>query len=296
MIAIIIPTLNEEKAIYSVVKGFPDEYRGEEVKTYVIDGGSSDKTVSEAKRANAEIIRQKLEGGKGNGVQECLKQVEADIYVMIDGDGTYEPKEMSKIVDPVIDGEAQHVIGRRKRREEGSIPKLNLIGNKIFNLVTRLTTRKDIHDMLSGYRAFTKESLEHTEITKPGFGIETEMTFTALENNIRIKEVDISYSERSGESKLNPLSDGWRIFSTLIWSIRDMNPLKFFSSISIVLLMLGTYPAFLTVKQKITTGYIQELGPAIAAGVLLILAVQFFIFGMIADQIKNIEKRLKNRI
>lgn len=296
MIAIIIPTLNEEKAIQNVVKGFPEKYRDHKIEKYIIDGGSTDNTVSKAREAGAKIIEQTLEGGKGNGVRECLEQVKADIYVMIDGDGTYEPDEMSRLVDPVIDGEAEHVIGRRTNREKGSIPRLNLAGNKIFNLVTRLATRKDIRDMLSGYRAFTRESLKYTEVTKPGFGIETEMTFTALENNVPIKEVDISYSERSGESKLNPLSDGWRIFSTLVWSIRDMNPLKFFSSISIFLVLLGAYPGFLAVKQKLTTGYIQDLGPAIAAGVLLILAVQFFVFGMLADQIKNIEKRLKNSL
>lgn len=296
MIAIIIPTLNEEEAIQNVVRGFPEEYGGHKVERYIIDGGSTDKTISEAREAGAKVIEQTLGVGKGNGVRECLERIEADIYVMIDGDGTYEPSEMSKLVNPVINGESEHVIGRRTRREKGSIPKLNLAGNKIFNLVTRLATRKDIRDMLSGYRAFTRESLKYTEVTKPGFGIETEMTFTALENNVPIKEVDISYSERAGESKLNPLSDGWRIFSTLVWSIRDMNPLKFFSSISILLLVIGAYPGFITVKQKFTTGYIQDLGPAIAAGVLVILAVQFFIFGLLADQIKNIEKRLKSSL
>jgi len=296
MIAIIIPTLNEEEAITEVIKGFPDKYRGFEVKKYVIDGGSTDRTVSRAEEAGAEVLHQKLDGGKGNGVRQCINAVNAEIYVMIDGDGTYSPEEFSRIVDPVIDGEAEQVIGRRSRREEGSIPKLNLVGNKIFNLMTRLTTRKKIHDMLSGYRSFSKESLKYTDMTKPGFGIETEMTFTALENNVPIKEVDISYREREGNSKLNPVSDGWRIFTTLIWSIRDMNPLKFFSTVSLVLVLLAIYPAYLTITQRLATGEITDVMPGLAASVLVILAVQFMIVGLISDQIKNVEKRLRNQI
>jgi len=296
MIAVIIPTLDEEKAIKEVINGFPDIYRGFEVEKYVIDGGSCDRTVSIAKGAGAEVLHQKLDGGKGNGVRQCMNEVDADIYVMIDGDGTYSPDEFSKIVDPVIDGEAEQVIGRRSRREEGSIPKLNLVGNKIFNLVTRLTTREKIHDMLSGYRSFSKESLKYTDMTRPGFGIETEMTFTAIENNVPIKEVDIKYAEREGDSKLNPVSDGWRIFTTLIWSIRDMNPLKFFSSVSFFLMLLAVYPSYLTIEQRLRTGEITNIMPALTASVFLILAVQLMIVGLISDQIKNVEKRLRNQI
>ncbi|MFB6292338.1 MAG: glycosyltransferase [Candidatus Nanohaloarchaea archaeon] len=296
MIAVIIPTLNEEEAIQEVVESFPPEYRGHELETYVIDGGSTDATVELAEDSGATVLRQRLSGGKGNGVRQALKDVEADIYLMLDGDGTYDPEEMEKLLDPVMSGEAEHVVGRRSNREKGSIPRFNLLGNWIFNMITRVTTGESIHDMLSGYRAFTKESLEHTDFTRPGFGIETEMTFTALENNVPIKEVDVSYSEREGDSKLHPISDGWRIFNTVVWSVRDMNPLKFFSAISAAFLLLGAYPAFLTVRQKLETGFITDLGPALAASVLLILAVQFMILGMISDQIKNVEKRLRNQL
>ncbi len=296
MIAVIIPTLNEEEAIESVVRGFPSNYQDHDVKVHVVDGGSTDKTVEKAEEAGAEIIRQVRGGGKGNGVSQALKQVDADIYVMIDGDGTYDPAEMSRLVDPLIDGNAEHVIGRRSNRETGAIPVFNRLGNYLFNLITRVSTGEKIYDMLSGYRAFTRESLKHTGFTKPGFGIETEMTFTAVENNLPIEEVPISYRERTGNSKLHPLKDGWRIINTIVWSIRDMNPLKFFSSISLILFIISLYPAFLTVKQKITEGIITNPGTAITAGVLVILAVQFMIFGLLADQVKNVEKRLRNRV
>lgn len=296
MIAAIVPTLNEREAIEGVVKGLPESYSGHEVKVYVVDGGSEDGTRELAKSEGAEVLEQQLGGGKGNGVREALEKIDAEIYVMLDGDGTYDPGELGKLVDPLLEGEAGHVIGRRSNRENGSIPWLNLAGNYVFNLVARLTTGKNVHDMLSGYRAFTRDSLKHTDFTRPGFGIETEMTFTALENNVKLEEVEVSYTEREGDSKLHPFKDGWSIFNTIVWSIRDMNPLKFFSSISILLLLLASYPSYLTLRQKLLTGYIQDLGPAIAAGVLIILAVQFLIFGLLADQLKNMEKRLRNRL
>ncbi len=295
MIAIIIPALNEEEAIESVIEGFPASYRNHSMETYVIDGGSTDGTQELAESAGAKVIKQRRGGGKGNGVSQALEEIDADIYVMIDGDSTYDPKEIDRLVDPIIEGEAEHVIGRRSDREKGAIPRINLVGNYVFNLITRLMTGKDIRDMLSGYRAFTRESLEHTHFTRPGFGIETEMTFTALENHVPIKEVEISYGNRKGNSKLHPMRDGWRIINTIIWSIRDMNPLKFFSTISLLLLVLAAYPSYLTIQQKLSEGIIQHPGTAIAAGVLAILAVQLFVFGMLADQIKNVEKRLRNR-
>lgn len=296
MIAAIVPALNEEEAIAEVVEGLPETRQNHEVKIYVVDGGSTDSTVEKAEEAGAQIIHQKLSGGKGNGVRQALEEVDADIYVMLDGDGTYDPGELGKLVEPILAKRAEHVIGRRSKREKGAIPRLNLLGNYLFNMVTRVTTGEKIHDMLSGYRAFTRDSLRHTDFTRPGFGLETEMTFTALENNVPIEEVEISYSERKGDSKLRPFQDGWRIINTVIWSIRDMNPLKFFSSISFLLLVLASYPSYLAIRQKLQTGFIQDLGPAIAASVLIILAVQFFIFGMLADQVKNVEKRLRNRL
>lgn len=296
MIAVIIPTLNEEKTIRQVIEGFPESYRGHEVDITVIDGGSTDDTCEIVRETGAELIDQRLSGGKGNGVRQALEQVEADLYVMIDGDGTYEPSEMEKLVDPLLDGEAGHVIGWRKNREKGSIPFINRFGNRFFNFATRLTTGVSIHDMLSGYRAFTDESLKQTSFTRPGFGIETEMTMTAIENDVKMKEIPIIYRKRKGKSKLHPFKDGWRIINTLVWSIRDTNPLKFFSAISLLVVLAGLYPAYLTVEEKLTLGYIEHLGPPIAAGTFLIVAVLFLIFGMLADQIKNAERRLKTRV
>jgi glycosyltransferase involved in cell wall biosynthesis len=296
MIAVIIPTLNEEEAIADVIEGFPEKVGHHSLETYVIDGGSTDDTLENAKNAGAEVIRQRLKGGKGNGVKQALREIDADIYVMIDGDGTYDPGQVERVVRPILDGEAEHVIGRRSDRTEGAIPRLNLFGNYVFNLAVRLSTGEDIHDMLSGYRAFTDFSLDYTEFTKPGFGIETEITFTALENHVPIEEVEISYEEREGESKLHPISDGWRIVNTIIWSIRDMNPLKFFSSVSLVFFLAAVYPSYLTFSQYFEHGRIVDVAPGLAASVFIIVGLQLFILGMLSDQIKDTEKRLRSRL
>jgi len=294
MISVIIPTLNEEKAIENVVEGFPDSYRDEEIELYVIDGGSDDRTVERSLEAGANVIHQTLEGGKGDAMREAFREIESDYYVMIDGDGTYDPSEVGRLLDPLLDGEAKHVVGKRTNREKGAIPLLNRCGNRLFNFMASASTGRKVQDMLSGYRAFSSDSLNHYGFTSPGFGIETEMTFSAIEANLPIKEVEISYVNRKGKSKLDPVSDGWRILKTVIWSTRDLNPLKFFTFSALALLVLATYPSYLVFQQKLTTGRVQDLGPVMLSAMLIIVAVQLLIFGMLADQVRNMEKRIEN--
>jgi dolichol-phosphate mannosyltransferase len=292
MISVIIPTLNECKGIKQVIHGFPEDYRSHDVKLYIVDGGSTDGTKEIVEDSRAELIEQRLKGGKGNGVKQGLNEVDSEIYVMIDADGTYDSKEMGRIVDPLIDGKAEHVIGRRYNRSKNAIPKLNLAGNYLFNLAVRISTDAEVSDMLSGYRAFTDFSLRHTKLTAPGFGIETEMTLSAVENKVPIEEVNIDYSQRKGESKLNPVSDGWRIMSTIIWGIRDINPLKFFTAASSIFFVLATYPSYLAISGYLANGKIVDLAPSLIASVLIIIGLQMLIFGMISDQVRRNEKRL----
>jgi dolichol-phosphate mannosyltransferase len=293
MIAVIIPTLNEEKALPSLLDSFPESYMDRRIEKFVVDGGSTDRTKEIARERSVNLIEQKRLGGKGNGVEEAIRSVDADIYVLIDGDGTYNPGEVNKLLDLIIDGEAEHVIGKRNYEDDRDTKYLNKIGNYFFNKAVSVSTGKNIEDMLSGYRAFTSESLRYTDVTSPGFGIETEMTLSAIGNDVNIKEVDISYRPRKGESKLNPISDGWRIIKTIIWSVRDSNPLRFFFLISLVFLLTSLYPTYLTLTQWIRNGRIVDVAPAIAASFLLIVSIQFIIFGLLADQIRNVERRLR---
>jgi dolichol-phosphate mannosyltransferase len=290
MIAVIVPTLNEEPGVAEVVQGFPESYRDEVIEVYVIDGGSADSTVEEAREAGAVVMEQRGEGGKGDAVEQALNSVEADYYVLIDGDGTYEPGEVGRLLDPLMDGEAGHVVGVRSDR--GNISAVNRMGNRLFNVLASLATGRKVTDMLSGYRAMTAESLRSTPITRPGFGVETEITLSVLENGVSMEEVEVSYSERMGESKLRPGRDGWRILKTAVWSVRDLNPLKFFSFAAVFMLLVAAYPSFLVFEEKLVTGRVQSLGPVVFSAMCIILAVQLLIFGLLADQLKNVEKRL----
>lgn len=296
MIAVLVPTLNEGKGIEEVLDAVPEEVSGKKTKIYIIDGGSTDGTVEKAEEKDAEIISQRMEGGKGEAVRQALREIDAEYYVMIDGDATYDPAEMEKLMAPILAGRAEHVIGRRKPVEKGALNRLNSLGNKAFNLMTRFLTGREVTDMLSGYRAFTKKSLERTSYSRPGFGIETEMTVSVLENNIPFEEVEVSYYRREGSSKLSPFRDGWRIAKTLAWTVRDLNPLKFFLLAAGVVLVIAIYPSFLTWEEKIVTGRVQSLGPIVFSAMLYILALQLVIFGMLADQMKNIEKRLRDSL
>ncbi len=293
MIAAIIPTLNEEDAIEDVIEAIPEEIRGQKIETYVIDGGSKDATRRIAEGAGATVVEQYYRGGKGAAVRQAFDEIDADIYVFLDGDGTYDPAEMGKIVQPVLDGEADHVVGSRlENREEGSITLFNLAGNKLFNALVRKIYGAPIRDMLSGYRAITQEAVERCPVFREGFGIETELTIQSLENNIRVAEVPITYKRRKGDSKLHPLGDGFRIMGTILWMVRDTRPLQFFSGISLFFLLLALYPGYLTVKQKVVEGVISNIAPPLIASLFLIFALQTFLFGLIADQ----QRRMQNLV
>lgn len=297
MIAAIVPTLNEEAAIGEVIEEIPDELDGESVEVYVIDGGSTDDTREIAHDHGANVIEQRYDGGKGAAVREAFDRIEADIYVLLDGDGTYLPSEMEEVVRPILDDEADHVMGSRmERREPRSIPFLNLVGNRFFNLLVRQLYNRGVTDMLTGYRALSREVVESMEILRDGFGVETEMTLLTLDSDHRLAEVPITYRRRQGESKLNPVQDGMRIMKTIVLMARDTRPLLFFSLISAFFVIAAVYPSFLVIEEKVTTGVVTHVTPAVFATLLYIFALQTFLSGMLADQQKNTRKRLERKL
>jgi dolichol-phosphate mannosyltransferase len=208
-LSVIIPTLNEEKTIASVIR----QIKGE---VFVIDANSTDKTVEIARKYDAKIIKQKSIG-KGNALKQAFKQISSDIYVIIDGDNTYNPKEINKLIKPVILGEADLAVGSRiLGNGRRNIRFLNLFGNFLFNLILRLCLKTEITDMLSGFRAINKELINNIKLISDDFEIETEMTVKTIKNGYKIKEVPVSYRKRITPSKLHPIKDGIKIFFNLI--------------------------------------------------------------------------------
>ncbi len=210
----LIPTLNESPTIREVIiraYGFTD-------LTVVVDGNSSDDTINIAKNSGAEILTQDGRG-KGMAIQTALEKIDGDIYVIIDGDATYDASEMNAIVTPILNGEVDMVIGSRLlgRMEKGSISRTHLLGNRLFNALINLLNNSNITDSQSGFRAVNGRALKNLRLTSKGFEIETEMTVRALKNGLRIKEVPISYNIRKGtSSKLKGLATGVRILMTIL--------------------------------------------------------------------------------
>lgn len=282
-ICIIIPTLNEELGIENVLKTLPREIDGKKVIPLVVDGNSEDKTVEFARKAGADIIRCKFRG-KGRQIREVLKEINADIVVFIDGDGTYSSEELPLVVRPIIEDQADMVMGSRmEKMDKGAMTSFNIIGNKVFNLFLRTFYGKNIKDMLTGYRAIRADSLDRLVLITNEFEIETEITIEAINNNLRILEVPITYKRRQGKTKLNPLGDGLAILRTLISMLRDRRPLTFFGVIGFVFILISLYPGGLALYEKLTYGYILHIPSTVLAALLFILGIQMIVLGLLAD-------------
>ncbi|MCJ7633315.1 glycosyltransferase family 2 protein [Candidatus Bathyarchaeota archaeon] len=210
----LIPTLNESPTITEVIRNA----HGLTDLIVVVDGNSIDDTVRVAKNSGAEVLIQEGKG-KGMAIQTALSKIEADIYVIIDGDATYNPSEINTIVSPVIDGEADMVVGSRLlgQMEKGAISWTHLLGNRFFNALINILNHSEISDSQSGFRAIAGEAFRNLRLCSKDFEIETEITVRALRNGLRVKEVPISYKGRRGtSSKLNGFGAGMKILRTIL--------------------------------------------------------------------------------
>ncbi len=282
-VCILIPTLNEEETIGEVINGFKKE--GFE-NIFVIDGNSTDSTREIAKREGARVEIQRG-NGKGAAVQQAFELIEDDIIVMIDGDGTYAPSEVRKLLDPIVNGEADHVIGDRFAYG-GAFSKHHRLGNWALNKIFGFGYGVKLRDILSGYRALTRESVKKINLRRTGFEVETEMAIESVKKGIRIKEVPIRYEERKGESKLNFIQDGTRIAYTLYVLARTHNPIFYFGVIGSLLVVFGVL-----VGMYVTIEWLKGITHVlltILTALLIISGVQFFIFGLFGDLLVRLQK------
>jgi len=220
-ICVAIPALNEENTIYDVVKGFSKLADHFSLSVLVVDGHSSDDTLKLARKAGASVLVQRGRG-KGAAMIEAVSKTKNDVYVFIDGDGTYLPSEFELFVNSVLDGKADMVVGSRFKGkiEKGSIAPINILGNKFFNLITRLVFNVHISDIFSGYRAVKKEVLQKINLKSCHFEVEAEMTVKTIASGFKILEVPITYlRRRENSTKLRPFKDGLCIFRTFLIEI-----------------------------------------------------------------------------
>lgn len=213
-IVCIIPTLNESSTVDEVIRRAQRFVQ----RVIVVDGHSEDGTLEKACDAGAQVVFQDGKG-KGMAIRTVFSKIECGIYVIIDGDATYDAIEIEKIVKPILDDEADMVIGSRLKgkMEEGAISKLNIIGNKLFNFLINVLFNGKISDSQSGFRAMNRKTVESLNLSSKGFEVETEITAKALKQGLRVKEVPITYTRRRGSaSKLNSFKAGSRILKTII--------------------------------------------------------------------------------
>lgn len=216
-----IPCYNEEVTIAEVARGFNQQFPQADV--YVFDNGSTDRTAFKASEAGA-IVRSEKRRGKGYVVQSMFRQVEADIYVMVDGDGTYQASEAQELIIPILRGQAEMVIGARWTK--GSCSKtrtVNLLGNRLFRTIVNVLFSAGLNDILSGYRAFSREFVKGVKLTGGGFETEAEMTIKAVIGGWRVVEVPIGLAERpsGSHSKIRVLRDGMVILGAILSLYRE---------------------------------------------------------------------------
>ncbi|WP_435347055.1 S-layer glycoprotein N-glycosyltransferase AglJ [Haloarchaeobius sp. HRN-SO-5] len=297
-VCVLVPTYNEAATIGDVVDGLRAE--GFE-NVLVVDGHSTDGTAEIAEERGARVVLQSGNGrgeGKGEAVREGVALADAEYVLMLDGDGTYRPADAHAMLEPLLSGRAEHVIGDRfADMEQGAMTPLNRLGNGIINAGFRLVHGKDFGDILSGYRAFTRESFELMTLRAEGFGIETELAVECARHDVPTEVVDVTYLARpdGSETNLRPFRDGGGILLTLYLRAKTHNPLFYFGTVGGILGLTGVFVAGFVAYEWFAKGVPHDV-LAMLAGVLLLVGVQLAMFGVLADTMVSLHREQRNRI
>lgn len=286
--AVLIPCYNESKTIKKVIEDFKAAMP--EAEIYVYDNNSSDGTDKIAREAGA-IVRYEYKQGKGNVVRSMFRDIDADCYIMTDGDDTYPAEYGPALEEAVLSGRADMAIGDRLSSTyftENKRPFHNT-GNVLVRKMINTLYRADVKDIMTGLRGFSREFVKSFPVVSKGFEIETEMTIFALDNNFGILEIPIDYRDRpeGSESKLNTYTDGFKVIKTIIGLFKDTKPFAFFSTISICMLIICAaffVPIMISFSQ---TGVVDRFPTLIVISAIAIVAVINFFCGVILSVLKK---------
>ena len=285
--AVLIPCYNEEVTIEKVIKDFKKELP--EADIYVYDNNSKDKTAEIAKK-NGAIVVHEYRQGKGNVVRSMFRDIEADIYVMVDGDDTYPAEEVHKLIEPVVNGEADMAIG--DRLTNGTYQKENKrhfheFGNNLVRKAIDVAFNTNLKDIMTGYRVFNKLFVKTMPVLSPKFEIETEMSLHALDKRLIIKEIPIVYRDRpeGSVSKLNTISDGIKVIKTIVKMFKDFKPRQFFWTISLIFVIIGLIVGIPVIVEFAKIKYITKVPSAILATGIMIFAIVIAQCGVILDTV-----------
>jgi len=291
-IAVLIPCYNESKTIEKVVKDYKEVLP--EADIYVYDNNSSDHTDEIAKKAGA-IVKYEYRQGKGNVIRTMFRDIDADCYLMIDGDDTYPKENAREMCELVLNGKADMVIGDRLSSTyftENKRPFHNF-GNKIVRLLINKIFKNNIKDIMTGYRAFSYDFVKGFPVLSKGFEIETEMTIHAVDKNYKLVEIPVTYRDRpeGSESKLNTYSDGFKVLKTIATLFKEYRPSLFFNIIAFVFFILGIIiglPAYIGYFQ---TGLVEKFPSLIVSCFAIMIALQLCITGIILQVIIKKQKQ-----
>jgi glycosyltransferase involved in cell wall biosynthesis len=291
-IAVLVPCMNEEATIGDVVRDFKAALPTAAV--YVYDNASTDRTFEVAREAGA-VVRKEPMPGKGNVVRRMFADIEADIYVLVDGDDTYKAAEAPLLVQRLVEGQLDMVNGMRVTHIQAAYRAGHRFGNAMLTGVVAKIFGNRFKDMLSGYRVFSRRFVKSFPALSAGFEIETELTVHALSLRMPISEVETAYKDRpaGSTSKLRTYSDGVRILKTIIVLTKEERPLAFFSAVFIALAALSlvlVYPVFVTFE---ATGLVPRFPTAILATGIMLLGFLSLACGMILDTVTRGRRELK---
>lgn len=291
-IAVLIPCYNEAEAISSVVRDFAAALP--EASIYVYDNNSSDATREQARQAGA-IVRSETFQGKGNVVRRMFADVEAEVYVLVDGDGTYDAPSARRMVDLLLEESLDMVNGARVPVASSAFRPGHLFGNRLLTGTVAVIFGDRLKDMLSGYRVMSRRFIKSFPALASGFETETELTVHALELRLPIAEVQTPYRDRpsGSQSKLRTFRDGWRILRTIFFLVKEERPLQFFSTVALALAIASIVLGWPLVVEFIQTGLVPRLPTAVLATGLMLLAAVSFVAAMILDTVTVGRRELK---
>ena len=295
-IAVLIPCLNEALTVAKVVGDFRRALPAATI--YVIDNGSTDRTAEIAAASGAQVIRE-TRRGKGIAVRTAFRRIDADFYVMVDGDDTYPAESVGALLEPALAGQADMVVGSRTMAGTSSqFRRLNRLGNRLFPAFLRFLLRIQLTDLLSGFRVMTRDFVLGVPITARNFEIEAELTVKAVERNYRIVEVPIDLRARpdGSFSKLSPLHDGRRIMWAIVLLFRDYRPMAFFGGLGLTLMLIGLVPGFVVISEFVETGLVPRFPSAILAVALELSGLLSFGVGLILSAVSRRFQELEAKI
>jgi len=291
-VAILIPCYNESKTIAKVVE---DHKLIQNADIYVYDNNSSDDTVKIAKKHNA-IVRHEYRQGKGNVIRTMFRDLNYDAYYMVDGDDTYPAEKAQEMIDLVLEGRADMVIG--DRLSSTYFQENKRFGHNFGNILVRglinQLFKSNVRDIMTGQRAFSRDFVKSFPVLSKGFQVETEMTIHTLDKNLKWVEVPVEYRDRpeGSESKLNTVSDGVKVIATIFNMVREFKPLLFFGICGLITLSFGLILGAFPIAEYFSTGLVTKFPSLIVAGVLLIVSLLLWSVGLITDLINKKDRQM----